>query len=236
MMNKCYMPNLTEIASYAFKNAGLAGGHLGQVDFSSVTRIQSFAFEDCDITGGLYKVGEIKNGLNVTNEMVFPSVVQIDDRAFRNCKKLSAVSFPKAKRLGDFIFSGCNKLATIMFTVKGPIEYIGSTITPFTHSWARESAYYFSESDWLTNSYNPLVLNFVTTGVGTIVIHEDKAYSESSLMQPRVTAITYYNGYQDIRGRIAFGLYNPGPAGVQSICRWQEAVYVDDNGNKRIAN
>lgn len=227
-MASCYMPKIEEIKTHAFKNSGLSKGDVGEVDFSSVTRIHSYAFEDSRLTGGRYIVGEIKNGLYVRDEFIFPNLIQVDDRAFRNCKQLSAISFPNAIRLGDYIFSGCNKLATVMITTKSPISYIGTNQKPFGH----DMLLYSSELELLTLDYNSLVLNHYTTGIGTLIVHENKAYSETSHMEPRVTAITQYNGYQDIRGRVAFGLVSGG----YNVTRWQEVIYEDDNGNRRIAH
>ncbi len=218
-MNSAYIPKITEIAEYAFKSAGLNEGNQGHVDFSSVTRIHSYAFEHSSITGGIYPKGEVPMGLNVTNELTFPNVTQIDDRAFSRCRNLFAVSFPKANRLGDYIFSGCNWLSTIMFTVKGTIEYIGAKQEPFSRDIST-----FPESSGLIEDYHTNLANYYY-GIGTLVVHEDKMYTRS-VIQPRVTDYRHYIGYADDRGRAQFGLVN------KSGPWWQDVVYVNDAGKK----
>lgn len=218
-MKSAYMPNITEIAEYAFKSASLSEGNQGHVDFSSVTRIHSYAFESSHLTGGKYATGVVPMGLNVTNELTFPNVIQIDDRAFSRCSELFAVSFPKANRLGDYIFSGCNWLSTIMFTVKGTIEYIGAKQEPFSRDIST-----FPESGGLIEDYHTNLSDYLY-GLGTLVVHEDKMYTKS-VIQPRVTDYRHYIGYADDRGRAQFGLVN------KSGPWWQDVVYVNDAGKK----
>nr|WP_320039470.1 leucine-rich repeat protein [uncultured Bacteroides sp.] len=219
VMNSAYMPKITEIAEYAFKSAGLNEGNQGHVDFSSVTYIHSYAFEHSSITGGIYPKGEVPMGLNVTNELTFPNVTQIDDRAFSCCRQLFAISFPKANRLGDYIFSGCNWLSTIMFTVKGSIEYIGAKQEPFSRDIR-----IFPETDGIMLDYHTNMANYYY-GLGTLIVHEDKMYTRS-VIQPRVTDYRHYIGYADDRGRAQFGLVN------KSGPWWQDVVYVNDAGKK----
>lgn len=218
-MNSAYMPKITEIAEYAFKSAGLNEGNQGHVDFSSVTRIHSYAFESSSVTGGIYPKGEVPMGLNVTNELTFPNVTQIDDRAFSRCRNLFAVSFPKANQLGDYIFSGCNWLSTIMFTVEGTIAYIGANKAPFSRDIST-----YPETDGIMLDYHTNLANYYY-GIGTIIIHEDKMYGKS-VLSPRVTDYRHYIGYADDRGRAQFGLVN------KSGPWWQDVVYVNDAGKK----
>ncbi len=217
-MASAYMPKITEIAEYAFRSAGLQEGIQGHVDFSSVTYIHSYAFESCSITGGEYG-GNIPMGIYTINELTFPNVIQIDDRAFSRCRKLNAISFPKANRLGDYIFSGCNWLATIMFTVKGNIEYIGAKKEPFSRDIST-----FPETDNIMVDYHSNMANYYY-GLGAIIVHEDKKYGQS-ICSPRITDYRHYIGYADDRGRVQFGL-----VGIASPW-WQDVVYVDDTGRK----
>lgn len=217
-MASAYMPKITEIAEYAFRSASLKEGIQGHVDFSSVTYIHSYAFESCRITGGEYD-GDVPMGICAINELTFPKVIQIDDRAFSRCRNLFAISFPKANRLGDYIFSGCMNLATIMFTVKGTIAYIGAKKEPFSRDIST-----FPETDNLMVDYHSNKADYLY-GIGTIIVHEDKMYGRSNL-SPRVTDYRSYIGYADDRGRAQFGLVG------KASPWWQDVVYVNDAGKK----
>jgi len=98
--------------------------YLEKVVLYNCTRIQSFMFMECNnlkdievYDSNIKSIGnEAFYNTSFTSFTIWPTVVEIEYHAFRNCKKLEEITFSSTTKIfGAYVFEGCSNLKRVNF-------------------------------------------------------------------------------------------------------------------------
>lgn len=108
-------PNATSIGAYSFNNCI----NLTAFDFNKVTTIDNYAFQGCNLIGGLNlplcKLNSSKGTYAFNNNKLITSInapltTIIPHSCFAGCTSLQNVSLPSVENFNDWCFSTCTAL------------------------------------------------------------------------------------------------------------------------------